>query len=81
MGDSVTTLLRQAEKLDESDRAKLAGLLLEGLDPRADSGVDAAWSETVERHTRELDQGTVDTVSWTELKNRLLARGLARARD
>jgi putative addiction module component (TIGR02574 family) len=74
MSTSVTHLFEQACNLDEDDRAALAGLLLESLEPPPIAGVEAAWAEEIERRVRQLDLGEVETVPWDEVKKRLLAR-------
>ena len=74
MPTSVTQLFVEASHLDEGDRAALAGLLLESLDQPPRPGVEAAWAEEIERRVRELDSGEVETVSWEDVKNRLLAQ-------
>ncbi len=74
MPTSVVQLFTEACRLDEGDRAALAGLLLESLDQAPGPGVEAAWAEEIERRVRELDSGEVKTVAWEDVKNRLLAR-------
>jgi putative addiction module component (TIGR02574 family) len=64
-------LYAQALKLNAGDRAVLAGLLLESLEPSTDGGVDAAWREEIERRMHELDQGTVTPVAWERVRARL----------
>jgi putative addiction module component (TIGR02574 family) len=69
---SVVQLFTEACRLDEGDRAALAGLLLASLNQVPSPGVEAAWSEEIERRVRELDSGEVKTVAWEDVKNRLL---------
>jgi putative addiction module component (TIGR02574 family) len=71
MGVSVTELFKQVLDLDEKDRAALAGLLLSSLDPAPDEGREAAWQAEIVRRAAELDAGSVETISWIELKARL----------
>ena len=66
-----TELYAQAMKLNAGERATLAGLLLESLEPHADDGVDAAWCEEIERRIHELDQGMVTPVAWEQVRARL----------
>ncbi len=81
MTESLSTLFRKASQLDQTDRAALAGLLLESLDPASDASVEAVWAAEVERRVREVDQGLVRTVPWEALRDRLDARGQARDRN
>lgn len=71
---SVTRLFDEASRLDEGDRAALAGLLLESLDAAPDPGVEAAWAAEIERRVSQLDLGEVEAVPWEAVKARLLER-------
>jgi len=53
-------LYAQALKRNADDRAVLAGLWLESLEPSTDDGGDAAWREAIERRMHARDQGTVE---------------------
>jgi len=79
MTESLHTLFSKASALDQADRAALAGLLIDSLDPVRDEAVEAAWAAEVERRVRELDQGQVAAVSWDTLRDRLDARAETRA--
>jgi len=74
MTASVTGLFREAIRLDDGDRATLAGLLLESLDQPPAPAVEAAWAEEIELRVRQLDSGEVESIPWEEVKTRLLAR-------
>jgi len=84
MTESLSTLFGKASQLDEVDRAALAGLLIESLDPSAEASADesvhAAWAAEIDRRVRDVDQGRVKTVAWEALRDRLDARGQARDR-
>ena len=67
-------LLDEAMKLPTSTRAKLVGQLLETLDDGADEGVEEAWRAEISRRVTELDQGTVETVPWEDVRRELRAR-------
>ncbi|MDD5034037.1 MAG: addiction module protein [Methylococcaceae bacterium] len=74
MATSVTHLFEEASRLDEGDRAALAGLLLESLDQPPSPDVEAAWAAEIERRISQLDSGEIETVPWEEVKARLLER-------
>ena len=63
MSPYVRELFRQASELDEQDRAVLAGLLLESLEPEVDEHVESAWPEEIARRLTELVYRS--TVFWT----------------
>ena len=70
--------LREAFKelfdLPEKDRATLAGLLIESLEPPPDPDVEEAWAEEAERRWREIEAGTVQTIPWEEVRAKLFRR-------
>ena len=78
MSRTVEELFREASELQESERAELAGLLLESIEGEPDPGVEAAWAEEVERRVRQIDSGEVKTIPWEEVRARLHARLNAR---
>jgi len=64
-------IFREAAELSEDDRATLAGLLIESLDPQPTAAVKMAWSREIERRVREVDEGSVELVSWEEVRAEL----------
>lgn len=73
MARDLKELIRDAVELPESDRATLAGVMLESLDPRPTPEVKAAWSKEIERRVREIDEGTVELLDWQEVRAELFA--------
>ena len=67
-------VLQDAVQLPERDRAALAGVLIETLDPVSDSDVEAAWSEEIKRRLAEVDAGTVELITWEEVRAELFAQ-------
>jgi len=67
-------LLDDAMKLPTSARAKLVGVLLDTLEEETDEGVEEAWQAEIARRVTELDQGSVVTVPWAEVRRELRAR-------
>jgi putative addiction module component (TIGR02574 family) len=67
-------MFREAFELSESDRATLAGLLIESLEPSTDPDVDELWSQEAERRWREIDAGTVETIPWEGVRPKLFRR-------
>lgn len=66
-----TTLLEQALSLPEHERAKLAARLLESLDDEAQSDVDAAWADEIERRCAAVDAGALATSDWKDVRARI----------
>ena len=71
MARNAQEILEEASALDERERARLAGLLLESLEPPADMNVEAAWAAEIERRLEELDSGRVMPIPWSEVKAEL----------
>ncbi len=74
MSSGAKNLLEQALDLDPSERATLAGELIESLEGPPDKDVEAAWLAEIERRSAELDSGAVTLVPWEEVRARLLGR-------
>ena len=67
-------IFREAAELPERDRATLAGLLIESLEPEPDAEVEAAWAQEIQRRVAELDAGTVKTIPWEGVRKELFSR-------
>jgi putative addiction module component (TIGR02574 family) len=67
-------MFREALDLPEGDRATLAGLLIESLEPRPDPDVEELWSAEAERRWQEFESGAVQAVPWEEVRARLFRR-------
>ena len=74
MARSARELFEEAMRLDPEERATLMRLLIETLDAESEEGVDDAWRVEIERRMAELDSGTVQTIPWEELRERLSRR-------
>jgi len=74
MTTHLSELFAEASNLSESERATLAGLLIESLESEIDSDVEEAWREEIERRLAELDSGTARTVPWETVRAELLRR-------
>jgi putative addiction module component (TIGR02574 family) len=72
MSVTVDDLLRQALQLDPKARAELAVLLLDSVPAEPKEDVDAAWEVEVARRVRELESGSVATIPWEDVRDRLL---------
>ena len=71
MTDEAAKLLKKALILPVTERAELAGSLIESLDSAEDGMVAAAWDEEIARRMEDLDSGTVKPVSLEEAQRRL----------
>ncbi len=71
-------LLDRALKLPISDRAYLIGSLIESLDTQQDAKAQQLWEAEIVRRIDEMDQGSVNPMSWPRVRTRL--RGALRGR-
>jgi putative addiction module component (TIGR02574 family) len=75
MARDLQTMFRDALDLSEGDRATLAGLLIESLEPPPDPDVEELWSVEAERRWQEIESGTAQTIPWEDVRARLFRRG------
>jgi putative addiction module component (TIGR02574 family) len=68
MERNLKEVFQEAAQLPERDRATLAGLLIETLDPVSEPDVEVAWSEEIKRRLAEIDAGTVELIPWDEVR-------------
>jgi putative addiction module component (TIGR02574 family) len=71
MATELKQLFQEALELTDNDRATLAGLLIESLEGPEDSDVESAWAAETERRWTEIECGSVETISWEEVKAKL----------
>jgi putative addiction module component (TIGR02574 family) len=73
MNAKVRELYAAAAELPDGDRAELARMLLETRAEGAETEVEVAWAEEVERRIRQVDEGEVDLVPWEQVRAELFA--------
>jgi|HubBroStandDraft_4_1064222.scaffolds.fasta_scaffold1705527_1 putative addiction module component (TIGR02574 family) len=71
MSREVTELLKKALELSVTDRAELAGSIIESLDQAEDKSVKDAWDAEILRRMEDLDSGRVKPISQHEVLRRL----------
>jgi putative addiction module component (TIGR02574 family) len=74
MERNLKEVFREAVQLPERDRATLAGLLIETLDPVSERDVEAAWSQEIKKRLDEIDAGTVELIPWKEVRAELFGQ-------
>jgi putative addiction module component (TIGR02574 family) len=68
---SMDDLLVEALRLARVDRARVAEELLSSLE-ESDEDVAAAWATELERRSREVAEGRVQTTSWETARAEIL---------
>lgn len=66
-------ILSESLALPEHERAELVAELLRSLEPPAESNVEQAWEEEVERRLRTYEAGEMKTVPWEQVRDELWA--------
>jgi putative addiction module component (TIGR02574 family) len=75
MARDLETIVRDALELSESDRATLAGLLIESLKTSPDPEVEELGAVEAERRWQEIQSGAVQAIPLEEVRARLFRRG------
>ncbi|MEO8381408.1 MAG: addiction module protein [Acidobacteriota bacterium] len=75
MARDLRKVFREAFELPESDRATLAGLLIESIEAPPDPDVEERWAIEAERRWRQIESGEVETIPWEEVRAKLFRRG------
>ena len=75
MARDLRKVFREAFELPESERATLAGLLIESLEPPPDPGIEELWAEEADRRWRQIESGETETIPWEEVRAKLFRRG------
>ena len=78
MERNAEAVLKKALTLPEADRAEVAGALLNSLEPVEEADIESAWRQEVAARVAALDAGEVETIPWSDVRDRLLARLSAR---
>lgn len=79
MAHDIDRLVEEARRLPDDERIRLVEQILATLDAETDSDLAEAWSEEIERRSREIEEVAVRGASWSEVKD--LARRRASGRD
>jgi len=76
MHDPVSELVKRGRSLPPEDRERLVDQLMESLNERAASELDAAWEAEIQRRLDEYDRGEVQAIDAEEVfaKARRLAQ-------
>ena len=69
---SAKRIADEALKLPAEARAALAGTLLDSLDGAVDEDAEAAWAAEIAKRVRDLEEGTVKTTPWSEVRRSIL---------
>ncbi len=68
MSSHAKKLLEEALRLTESERLRLAERLLATFDGEPDPDAAEAWEKEIARRSREIEEGLVEPIPWSEVK-------------
>jgi putative addiction module component (TIGR02574 family) len=67
-------LLREALALTQEARSALIDSLIESLEATVDEGATDAWKREIELRLKQIDDGNVELISWSDARTRLRDR-------
>ena len=68
MTDKSIKLVEDALALSEEERAEVVEQLLNSFDTEDEEAIDEAWRAEVIRRSQEIESGSVEPLSWSEVK-------------
>ena len=68
MSAKMRQVIENMKELSSDERAFVAHCLISSLENKQDDGVDEAWLELAEKRFSELESGSVQGVTWDEIK-------------
>jgi putative addiction module component (TIGR02574 family) len=72
MTTAADSLYQAALQLPDGDRAELAAMLIDSIDPTTDADWAEAWDAEIAKRIGELDQSNVKTVPWGTVRQRIM---------
>ncbi len=64
-------ILNEALSMNSSERARIAHCLIHSLEEPSSESVDEQWFQLAQKRLEELENGTVQPVSWEEIKKKV----------
>lgn len=77
-GMNADTVIEEATRLPEPDRIRLAERVLATLDGEPDEDAAELWGREIARRSREIEQGLVTPIPWSEVKAAALRKARGR---
>jgi hypothetical protein len=71
MLSNVQQVIEKSKHLNAHDRALVAHCLISSLETVQDDSVEQAWAELAEKRLSELTSGSIEAVSWEDIKKRV----------
>ena len=64
-------ILNEALSMSPIERARIAHCLIHSLEEPSSESVDEQWIQLAQKRLEELEDGSVQTVSWEEIKKKV----------
>ena len=64
-------VIENISDLTSDEKALVAHCLISSLEAKHDDSVDEAWGELAQKRLIELESGTVNGISWNNIKNKV----------
>lgn len=74
MNTDTSKLLSEALSLPPEARAALAARLIDSLDEAVDPDAEALWAAEIGRRLKEIDEGHVQAIPWSEVRASIVRR-------
>ncbi len=71
MSTALKQVIENIENLSSEEKALVAHCLISSLEVRHDDSVDKAWSQLAQKRFSELESGSVNGVTWAEIKKNI----------
>lgn len=67
-------ILRNINSLNIDEKSSILKYLIASMDEMHDENSDAMWAEVAKKRLQEIKTNTVETTSWDEIKQKILAK-------
>jgi hypothetical protein len=64
-------IIKNIGRLTSTEKAQIAHCPITSLEAKHDDAVDDAWSELAQQRFNELNSGSVEGVSWEQIKKKI----------
>ncbi|MBD3795617.1 MAG: addiction module protein [Epsilonproteobacteria bacterium] len=73
MTATMQSLITNIDTLNPIEKGFIAQYILASLDTKHDKNSEKIWAKLVQKRYQEIESGTVQTLSWDEIKQKVLS--------
>jgi len=74
MSAMLKQVIENIEHLSSGEKAMVAHCLISSLEVKHDDSVDEAWGKLAQQRFSDLESGSVQGVSWSSIKNKVIRK-------